>query len=230
MIQPQAVATPPGLSSLSVMLRFVEKARLPPSRNEVVLSESEPTDAQGDIDGPSAPDQEVVAAQSWPKRNVKLIAVAGGGALLLASIGALVVSLAQPSAVQRAADACSGSQPLTAFLEQIASSDSPAPEEAATETATDEDQFADLFSGVVRAEDGGKTLIVNTKPKDDDPLGLTSLALDCIYGELAVPAHISERIGVTRALDGRQDGSWGEFTASWSYHPDSGANIIIAQD
>ena len=227
--EPRVVVSPAGLSPLTVTLRVAEKAHLSPNRNEVVMSDSESTEGQAVSDGLSTPDQEAVADPLRPKRNVKLIAGVGGGALLLASVGALAVALAQPSAVQRAADACSGSKPLTSFLDQLAASASPAPVEDASETATDEDPFAELFVGVIRVEDGGKTLIVNTKPQDDDPIGLTSLALDCIYEQLAVPVHITERIGVTRALDGRQDGSWGEFTASWSYHPDSGANLIIVQ-
>jgi hypothetical protein len=31
----------------------------------------------------------------------------------------------------------------------------------------------------------------------------------------------------TRALDGRQQDTWGGYTASWSYHPDSGMELIV---
>ena len=71
-----------------------------------------------------------------------------------------------------------------------------------------DDEFAELFEGVVAVEDGGKTLIVNTKPEEDDALGVTSLSLECVYEQLDVPKSITERIGATRALDGRQDGDW----------------------
>lgn len=171
------------------------------------------------VPGPTSPNAR--------KPSIWLIASFGGGALVLAGVVALVLSLVQPSAIQRASDACSGSQPLQAFLDELNPSESPAPEDEVNDAEAD--PFAELFEGVVRVEDGGKTLIVNTKPQDDDPLGMTALALDCVYEQLDIPKSISERIGVTRALDGRQDGDWNGFTASWGYHPDNGLNLIIAQ-
>jgi hypothetical protein len=31
----------------------------------------------------------------------------------------------------------------------------------------------------------------------------------------------------TSALNGRQEDSWQEFTASWTYHPDNGIDLIV---
>lgn len=49
----------------------------------------------------------------------------------------------------------------------------------------------------------------------------------CVLNELDVPDSVLNRINSTRALDGRQTAEWDNFTASWGYHPNSGANIII---
>ncbi|MET4638314.1 hypothetical protein [Mycetocola sp. 2940] len=88
--------------------------------------------------------------------------------------------------------------------------------------------YDDLFDKVVAVEDDGTTLIVSTKPDTDDAPGMTSRALDCVYEELDVPKHVSELIGSTRALDGRQTGEWDKYSESWGYHPESGMNLIIA--
>lgn len=177
------------------------------------MSDTEPT--------PETPDSEIPStAPQSKKRNVKLAAGIGVGVLVLAGVTALVVSLMQPSAVERAGEACSGIKPLQALLD----------DESMSSSDLDADEFADMFEGVVSVEDGGTTLIVNTKPEDEDALGLSSLALECVYEELDVPSHITARIGATRALDGRQDGEWDGFEASWGYHPDAGANLIVVQD
>jgi hypothetical protein len=155
-----------------------------------------------------------------------LVAGVAVAVLVVGGVAALTVALTQPSALQRAGDECSGSKPLTAFLDDVRSS---APPTDAATPDRDTSELDALFEGVVTVEDGGKTLIVNTKPQDDDAAGFTSLSLDCVYEELDVPTSITARIGQTRALDGRQDGEWDGFNASWSYHPDSGANLIIVQ-
>jgi len=180
---------------------------------------------------PTAPGSTPSTDSPFKKRNVKVIAVIAVSVVVLAGVTGLVLSLAQPSPIERAGEACSGSKPIKAFLKEIESSASPAPEaDSADDEDDEEDPFADLFEGVVSVEDGGQTLIINTKSQDDDALGMTSLSLDCVYERLEIPMHITERIGATRSLDGRQDGEWDGFTASWSYHPDSGANMIIVQD
>ncbi|MET0885418.1 MAG: hypothetical protein ABWX92_03115 [Mycetocola sp.] len=104
------------------------------------------------------------------------------------------------------------------------------PEPTPTESRDEDAQklYGELFEGVVSVEDDGKTLIVSTKPESEDALGVTSLTLDCVYGELDMPKHVSALIGSTRALDGRQTGEWGIYSASWGYHPDDGMNLIIA--
>lgn len=79
---------------------------------------------------------------------------------------------------------------------------------------------------------------------DDDSTGITAdsrsvtfsgagkygAALDdltCLLEEVHAPASTTSKIDQTRALDGRQEDAWGDFEASWTYHPDSGLNLVI---
>jgi hypothetical protein len=59
--------------------------------------------------------------------------------------------------------------------------------------------------------------------------GATFTQFDCIIEELDVPDAVLDRINNTRALDGYQDATFGEFAASWTYHPDDGLNMTITR-
>ncbi|WP_298860757.1 hypothetical protein [uncultured Microbacterium sp.] len=156
-----------------------------------------------------------------------LVAIGAAAAILIGAVVTTIVIAARPSPIEQAGESCAASKPLDAFLADVRATASATPEPVDT---ADSDALDELFDGVVSVEDDGKTLIVQTKPKDDDPLGITGLALDCVYEQLDVPTRITERIAATRSLDGRQEAEWEDYSASWSYHPDSGANLIIAQD
>ena len=43
---------------------------------------------------------------------------------------------------------------------------------------------------------------------------------------LNLPASINEKMSSTRALDGMQSQNCGDFTVSWTYHPDNGLRVI----
>ncbi|HSP75242.1 MAG TPA: hypothetical protein VLO31_03390 [Cryobacterium sp.] len=51
--------------------------------------------------------------------------------------------------------------------------------------------------------------------------------LACVLVELDTPDSVFNRIDSTRALDGRQTGTWEDYSATWGYHPDSGLDIVI---
>lgn len=61
----------------------------------------------------------------------------------------------------------------------------------------------------------------------DEAAGMDFGELTCITESLDVSDAVMSRIETTRALDGRQEASWGDFTASWTYHPDNGLNMLI---
>jgi len=77
--------------------------------------------------------------------------------------------------------------------------------------------------------DEGKTLVIDGKG-EEDLRGVDLATLDCLLGRLEVPVAIKQKMFETRALDGRQDGSWGRLQASWSYHPDQGLDLIVTSE
>nr|BFE69233.1 hypothetical protein GCM10020092_025340 [Actinoplanes digitatis] len=77
--------------------------------------------------------------------------------------------------------------------------------------------------------DNGKTLLVDTTGEEDYS-GVSYDAQKCILDALKMPTAVQTHIGETRALDGRQQDSWEGFTASWTYHPDDGCDMIIQTD
>ncbi|MDO8148104.1 hypothetical protein Q6350_06630 [Isoptericola sp. b515] len=81
----------------------------------------------------------------------------------------------------------------------------------------------------IRLEDGGTTLMLDVQGSDDYS-GATFDDLACVLSELGTPARVTELMGTTRAIDGHQSDTWDRFTATWSYHPDSGLDLIVVED
>lgn len=79
----------------------------------------------------------------------------------------------------------------------------------------------------IRTGDDGRTLIGNGVGVGSGRGDVTSLG--CIFRRLEVPDAVVARFDSTRALDGRQEASWDGYTASWSYHPDNGIDIVIEE-
>lgn len=52
---------------------------------------------------------------------------------------------------------------------------------------------------------------------------------DCVLDHAAIPTHVDDQIGRTRALDGTQDAEWDEFSASWTFHGSQGLNLQISR-
>ncbi|MEU7903652.1 hypothetical protein [Actinoplanes sp. NPDC049118] len=96
----------------------------------------------------------------------------------------------------------------------------PSPLEAA-QNACDPDH------GGTQLADDGHTLIIDSQGKELGSGSLTFIELLCLQTELHMTQAVAAHMGDTRALDGRQEDSWEGFTASWTYHPDSGLDAII---
>jgi len=77
-----------------------------------------------------------------------------------------------------------------------------------------------------RVGDSGNTLSIDSKGKDDAS-GADITDVICILVALDVSDAVISRLESTRALDGRQEGSWEGYTATWGYHPDSGLDLVI---
>jgi hypothetical protein len=109
------------------------------------------------------------------------------------------------------------------------SSNRPAATEAEEPTTTPledaKETCAPTTSGV-RIGDNGTTLIIDSAGADEDPQS-EIYELVCILMELDVPDSIISHMDHTRALDGRQNAEWGDYEATWIYHPDQGLNLTI---
>ncbi|MGC0142113.1 hypothetical protein [Pseudactinotalea sp. Z1732] len=77
--------------------------------------------------------------------------------------------------------------------------------------------------------DEGRTLLLQTAG-EENPLGMDYLEVLCAFIALDVPTRVTTQIAATRALDGRVSDSWDVYTATWTYHPNSGLNLMITID
>lgn len=73
--------------------------------------------------------------------------------------------------------------------------------------------------------DNGKSL--NLQTSGEESTGTDVAAVVCVLNELDAPESIFTKLESTRALDGTQSTEWSGYTASWTYHPDDGLNIIV---
>jgi hypothetical protein len=80
----------------------------------------------------------------------------------------------------------------------------------------------------VYTADDGRTLIVDMEG-EEDLAGATIDQIACVLFELSIPTSITARMDSTRALDGVQTGTWDSYTVTWSYHPDTGLDLIIEE-
>jgi hypothetical protein len=78
----------------------------------------------------------------------------------------------------------------------------------------------------LQVTDGGTTLIFDGYGSEDYA-GAQSTVLSCVLLQLHTPDAVISHMSSTSALNGRQEDSWEGFTASWTYHPDNGLDVII---
>ncbi|MGP9649341.1 hypothetical protein ACT3TP_02500 [Glutamicibacter sp. AOP38-B1-38] len=79
--------------------------------------------------------------------------------------------------------------------------------------------------------DDGEALQLDSKGSDIWDSGTEDFAqIACVLAGLEVPGSVISKIDSTRALDGRQDDSWDGVAISWSYHPDSGVDILLEKE
>lgn len=78
----------------------------------------------------------------------------------------------------------------------------------------------------------GSYLILDTNPGDTKGGG-DSLGFECIKKAneiLKLPESLLAKMAQTRAIDGRQVETYNGFTVSWSYHPDSGLEVMYEKN
>ncbi|HEX6359666.1 hypothetical protein [Actinophytocola sp.] len=87
--------------------------------------------------------------------------------------------------------------------------------------------FTECHAGDLGDDD--HTLVIDTSG-DELASGSASMeGLTCVLDELETPQSVISKMYATRALDGMQSGTWSNFEASWTYHPDAGLDLIITQ-
>ena len=101
-----------------------------------------------------------------------------------------------------------------------------AAEQAKSEFFSDAANQCNL-DGVVEIADQGRTMIVDGEGEDLGSGDVSFSDLDCIIDAVGAPASVKELMYSTRSLDGRQSGEWDDISASGSYHPDDGLDIIF---
>ena len=74
--------------------------------------------------------------------------------------------------------------------------------------------------------DGGRTLMLDTKGEEDSS-GVSIEKVACVLSTVDTPDAVISALDSTRALDGRQHANWDNIDAEWSYHPNSGLNLIL---
>lgn len=78
----------------------------------------------------------------------------------------------------------------------------------------------------VSLEDDGHTLVFDMMG-DDEFSGASYSDFECIAGALKMPSRVSNHVGQTTSLDGRQVEDWDGIEFSWSYHPDRGLDGVF---
>ncbi|WP_133741587.1 hypothetical protein [Actinorugispora endophytica] len=98
-----------------------------------------------------------------------------------------------------------------------------------TFTAAVEECGLDYESSAAQIGDEGASLALDHQGEDDIS-GLSHTGLHCVLGALDVPDSVTAQMEGTTAMDGRQSASWDGITASWSYHPDRGLDVVFSLD
>jgi hypothetical protein len=77
----------------------------------------------------------------------------------------------------------------------------------------------------IEVVDDGASLLIDGEGEESDGASIDDIVLT--LGLLDTPSSVVTRMSSTRALDGMQDATWGDYAASWTYHPDNGLDIIV---
>lgn len=168
-----------------------------------------PVQATGPHNGPPPAGWPVAPTPRRP-RNTKAFLFGAVGllvGLLLGILGTVTVNaITQASEAAAAADA---------------EAKKPRPLQAAVATCK-----LSSKSSYAKLGDDGRTLSLDGKGKED-LYGLAWSDIECVLKAVNVPDYVRDQMDSTRALDGTLRESWDNFSASWSYHPDSGVSVVL---
>jgi hypothetical protein len=74
--------------------------------------------------------------------------------------------------------------------------------------------------------DDGEGLSLRTLG-EENLTGLGFAELECVLAEVEAPEAAQSQMETTRALDGRQTAEWADISASWTYHPRRGLDLVL---
>lgn len=85
----------------------------------------------------------------------------------------------------------------------------------------------ELSTSYARVGSDGSYLTIDTNPSDkDDYVDYAAyLSVYSVNAALGLPDSVTEKMGKTSSMDGRQSQTCGDVTVSWKYHPDNGLEI-----
>lgn len=75
--------------------------------------------------------------------------------------------------------------------------------------------------------DGGDSLFLDAIGTAPNSGTVATSDLACVLDALHTPNYVIKAMEQTTALNGRQSQEWGDLSASWTYHPENGLDIII---
>lgn len=93
------------------------------------------------------------------------------------------------------------------------------------------EEYSEISSGITLAEDGSY-LMVDTNPINLDDYNWWAVydAVEDINRKMGFPDSLMVKIGNTTALNGVQTHTTDGITATWSYHPNKGLEIMYEQN
>lgn len=101
----------------------------------------------------------------------------------------------------------------------------------ALQSAWEECDEADLSEGIGYDEEYDVLSVTGAGIQEDGTPTAEGIgawfAWECIRGALEIPGHVVSHMESTTSLQGRQEASWGDMAAAWSYHPNNGFNATI---
>lgn len=115
---------------------------------------------------------------------------------------------------------------------------SSAPTESLIEQAHHSCKLDDsVYSPYAALGDAGYTITMKGEPEDTyadysnigKVTGLPATKMACVLVAVAAPDSVVSQMDATRAMDGMQKASWNNISATWTYHPDDGFRMILAE-
>lgn len=176
---------------------------------EIILSKSEVTIEIGEsvsLTYTISPDDATDKTVIWSSSNESIATVSDGGCVTAKQEGACTITVTTGNGK---ADTCTIQT-----------------EEAGPDFESVYSEYCSSTWASVASD--GSYLSVDTNPDniDDYTEYEAYLALYSINSALGLPESLIEKMGQTRALDGRQTETYDKITVSWTYHPDNGLEVM----